>query len=158
MEFSIYPGRMVPPVPVVERDGRACERDQRRMRQGVPQVPGVTVKVVIVGPVCLIHHHDDVAAVGQQRVLGAGVLFCLAAAELLQGGRAEDTRINPTQARSSTGRWLGRRASADTSIRCPAGPANRPTAANGGGYRRTGQPLAWGSCVGGEWAPRRRLV
>ena len=59
------------------------------MRQGVAEVPGVAVEVVVVAAVRLVDDHDDVAPVGQQRVVGAGVLLGLAAAELLQGGEVD---------------------------------------------------------------------
>ena len=46
---------------------------KRRVRQGVAEVPGVAVEVVVVAAVRLVDDHDDVAPVGQQRVVGAGV-------------------------------------------------------------------------------------
>ena len=64
-------------VAVVERDRGAGERDERGVRQGVAQVPGVAVEVVVVAAVRLVDDHDDVAAVRQQRVLGAGLLLVL---------------------------------------------------------------------------------
>ena len=45
------------------RDRRAGERDERGMRQRVPQVPGVAVEVVVVGAVRLVNDHDDVPPV-----------------------------------------------------------------------------------------------
>ena len=87
--MSMYVAEDLLGVAVVEGDRRAGERDQRRVRQGVAQVPGVAVEVVVVAAVRLVDDHDDVAAVGQQRVLGAGVLLGLAAAELLQRGEVD---------------------------------------------------------------------
>src|SRR5437868_7963598 len=53
--------------------------------EGVTQMPGVAVEVVVVAAVSLIHDDDDVAPVRQQRVRCAGVLLGLGLTELLQG-------------------------------------------------------------------------
>ena len=39
------------------------------LRQGVAEVAGVAVEVVVVAAVRLVDDHDDVAPVGQQRVV-----------------------------------------------------------------------------------------
>ena len=47
-------------------------------------VPGVAVEVVVVAAVGLVDDHDDVAPVGQQRVVAPGLALGSGAAELLQ--------------------------------------------------------------------------
>ena len=67
----------VPGVAVGERDRRAGEGDERGVRQGVSQVAGVAVEVVVVAAVRLVDDDDDVAPVRQQRVLDAGLALRL---------------------------------------------------------------------------------
>ena len=68
------------------RDGRAGERDERGVWQGSAQMSRVAVEVVVVTAVGLVGDDDDVATVGEQRMLGTGFLLRLGQAELLQGG------------------------------------------------------------------------
>ena len=71
--MSMYVAEHLAGVAVGERDRRAGERDERGVRQGVPEVAGVAVEVVVVAAVRLVDDHDDVAPVGQQRVLEPGL-------------------------------------------------------------------------------------
>ena len=87
--MSMYVAEHLPGVAVGEGDRRAGERDERRVRQGVAEVAGVAVEVVVVAAVGLVDDDDDVAPVGQQRVVGAGVALVLGAAELLQRGEVD---------------------------------------------------------------------
>ena len=50
-------------VGVGEFDGRPCEADERRVRQGIAHVPGEAVDEVVLAAVCLVGDHHDVAAV-----------------------------------------------------------------------------------------------
>ena len=56
------------------------------MGECVAQVPGVAVEAVVVAAVCLVDDDQDVAAVGEERVISAGFLLCLGTAELLERG------------------------------------------------------------------------
>ena len=76
-------------VPVGERDRGAGEGDQCGVRKSVLEMPRVAVEVVVVAAVRLVDDHDDVAPVGQQRVVAAGVALVLRPAELLQGGEVD---------------------------------------------------------------------
>ena len=71
------------------RDGRPRERDAAGVGEGVGEVAGVAVEVVIVAAVGLVDDDDDVGPFGEHRVGGAGVLLGLGAAELLQGGEVD---------------------------------------------------------------------
>jgi hypothetical protein len=71
-------------VPIVERDRRTSEGDERGVRQGVADVPGVPVQVVVVAAMRLVRDDDDVVSLGPQRVVRAGVALFLGTAELLQ--------------------------------------------------------------------------
>ena len=62
-------------VAVGEGDRRAGEGDQGRVRQGVAEVAGVAVEVVVVAAVRLVDDDDDVASVRQQRMVGTGLAF-----------------------------------------------------------------------------------
>src|SRR5207249_2617050 len=58
-------------VAVRERDRRASEGNEYGIGQRVPDVAGVAVEIVIVAAVRLVDNDDDVAAVGEQRVVEA---------------------------------------------------------------------------------------
>ena len=49
-------------------DRRAREGDESGPRQGVAQVAGITVEVVVVTAVRFVDDHDDVGAIGEQRM------------------------------------------------------------------------------------------
>ncbi len=51
------------------------ERDEYGVGQGVADVAGVAVEVVVVRSVCLVDDHDDVAALAEQRVVDTGFLL-----------------------------------------------------------------------------------
>ena len=67
------------------------------MRQAVAQVAGEPVDEVVVRPVRLIHHHDDVHPLGQGREAGAGVLLVLGQAELLDRGEDDPAGLTLVQ-------------------------------------------------------------
>jgi hypothetical protein len=75
--------------------GERCagERDEGGVRQGVAQVAGVAVEAVVVAAVRLVDDDQDVAPVGEQRVVRARLLLLLGTAELLQ--RGEDDAAGP---------------------------------------------------------------
>ena len=66
-------------VAVGEGDRRAGEGDERGVGQGVADVAGEAVEVVVVAAVRLVDDHDDVAPVGEQRVVEPGVALGLGA-------------------------------------------------------------------------------
>ena len=82
--MSMYVAEHLVGVAVREGDRRAGEGDERGVGQRVPEVAGVAVEVVVVAAVGLVDDHDDVAPVGEQRVVEAGLALLVGEAELLQ--------------------------------------------------------------------------
>ena len=60
-----------------QRDRSSGECDERGIGNGIGEVAGVPVEVVVVAAVRLVDDDDDVAAVGEQWVVGARVAFFL---------------------------------------------------------------------------------
>lgn len=66
------------------REGGAGEGDEGSLGERIPDVTGEAVEVVVVAAVSLVDDHDDVTAIGKQRVVEAGLAFLAGEAELLQ--------------------------------------------------------------------------